>query len=227
MHAKLILLTFLFSTGISRTVSAQRKKVTSSEAKAPAMKFIDGIEISPNEEYIPEHEVIRMPVSMLAVPGSSSTIEKSSALQFKYAQMLNCEVEAINNVPLFDFIDEWWHTAYRYGGDSKSGIDCSAFTGKLLNDVYAINAPRTAQQQYDLCNLKRIEELRQGDLVFFKTKRSITHVGLYLGNGYFVHASSSNGVTISNLSDEYYYARFAGGGSPSHSPTVSFAKVLF
>lgn len=140
------------------------------------------------------------------------SIEQCSALQFKYAQLLNTEVETVSNYSLYQFIDEWWATRYRYGGRTREGIDCSAFAGTLLNTVYGINTPRTAREQYATCERLEREQLKEGDLVFFNTRGGISHVGVYLGNGFFTHASVGNGVTISSLDEKYYSKRFIGGG---------------
>jgi lipoprotein Spr len=114
---------------------------------------------------------------------------------------------------LMNFINEWWRTPYKYGGETKRGIDCSAFTGKLMNTVFDTKLPRTAREQY--ANSKRItkEELNYNDLVFFRSKNSSTwHVGVYLGDGWFVHSSSKYGVTFSNLNYGSYKNRFYGAG---------------
>lgn len=140
--------------------------------------------------------------------------EMCSPLQFKYAQLLNRDVESLTNFSLFSFIDEWWGTRYRYGGTGKSGIDCSAFTGLLMTSVFSIAMPRTAREQYAACQKLKEDEMQEGDLVFFNTRGGVSHVGVYLGDGYFVHSSCSNGVTISNLEDSYYRRRFIAGGRP-------------
>ena len=143
---------------------------------------------------------------------SNSSIEKLSSVQFKYAMMMNVDVESLKNLSLFGFIEDWFGTRYRLGGTTKRGIDCSALTGSLLLAVYGFAIPRTARQQYDATEHIAIEDLKEGDLVFFNTHGGVSHVGLYLENNYFVHASSSNGVTISNLEDKYYAKRFICGG---------------
>ncbi|MFZ1530002.1 MAG: NlpC/P60 family protein [Ferruginibacter sp.] len=138
--------------------------------------------------------------------------EQCKALHFKFALLLNREVESITNTELFRFINEWWGTRYRYGGTTKRGIDCSAFTGMLMSSVFAFQLPRTARAQYALCKKLKRPEMEEGDLVFFNTRGGISHVGVYLGEGYFVHASSSVGVTISNLDETYWSRRFISGG---------------
>ncbi len=141
-----------------------------------------------------------------------SAIEKLSNLQFKYAMMLNVDVESLKNISLFGFIEDWFGTRYRLGGTTKKGIDCSALTGGLLMAVYGFAMPRTAKQQYDATEHITKEDLKEGDLVFFNTHGGVSHVGLYLENNYFVHASASQGVTISSLEDNYYAKRFICGG---------------
>jgi NlpC/P60 family protein len=140
-----------------------------------------------------------------------SIIENLSALQFKYAMMMDVDVESLKNISLLGFIDNWFGTRYKLGGTSKKGIDCSALTGALLLAVYGFNLPRTARQQYDATDHIDKDELKEGDLVFFNTHGGVSHVGVYLENDYFLQAST-HGVKISNLNDHYYAKRFICGG---------------
>jgi cell wall-associated NlpC family hydrolase len=97
---------------------------------------------------------------------------------------------------------------YVFGGTSTSGFDCSGF----VQHVYAmlgIGLPRTADAQYDVGHAA-VGGPRPGDLVFFDTYGGVSHVGIYLGSGKFVHASSSHGVMVSHLSDSYWAARYVG-----------------
>jgi lipoprotein Spr len=147
-----------------------------------------------------------------------NNIENCTSIQFKFAMILNREVESINNFELFNFINQWWSTRYRFGGSDENGIDCSSFTEKLLANVYGSSVPRTSKEQFLSCKKVATKELVEGDLVFFNTRssrrrrKSISHVGLYLGNNYFVHSSVSEGVTINSLNDEYYRKKFISGG---------------
>ena len=143
---------------------------------------------------------------------ASASIETFSSLQFKYAQLLDVDVESVTNLILFTEIEKWIGTRYRYGGATSKGIDCSAYTGTLVHHVFNLVLPRTARDQYANCIKLDMEEMQQGDLVFFNTRGGISHVGMYLGNGYFTHASTSIGVTISNLSETYWSKKFLGGG---------------
>ncbi|MBK8494774.1 MAG: C40 family peptidase [Chitinophagaceae bacterium] len=117
-----------------------------------------------------------------------------------------------NRVILLIEIEKWWGTRYKYGGATEKGIDCSAYTGTLVHKLYGLVLPRTSREQYEECTKLEKDELQQGDLVFFKNGRRISHVGLYLGNGYFTHASTSIGVTISHLTEEYWSRKYIGGG---------------
>ncbi len=143
---------------------------------------------------------------------------KYPQLQLKYADMLGVIPVFITNLSLYKFIDEWYGVRYRLGGSTKAGIDCSAFVQQLFLAVYDLDVVRTAFDQFNNCWLETdFAKMREGDLVFFKTRGSrISHVGVYLMNRFFVHASSSQGVMISSLDDEYWVRRFAGAGRIPH-----------
>lgn len=135
------------------------------------------------------------------------SIEALSKLSFKYALKLDLPVEELSNFQLLKFIDDWYGVKYRYGGDSKSGIDCSAFTRRLLNEVFCIYVGRVVPDQFQSGREIHRSELRMGDLVFFHTsnrRSNLSHVGFYLGNNRFVHATVSKGVMIDNLDNPYY-----------------------
>jgi len=140
------------------------------------------------------------------------TIESGTPIQFKYAIVMDVEVERLNNRDLYSFIDNWWGTPYRMGGTSKKGVDCSAFVQTLESAVYGANVPRTAKDQKNSCAIISDDELKEGDLVFFNTKGGVSHVGVYLMENKFVHASTSGGVMISDLQDSYWKRRFLGAG---------------
>jgi cell wall-associated NlpC family hydrolase len=104
--------------------------------------------------------------------------------------------------------DEWKGTPYRLGGQTRSGIDCSAFIMLVYRDQFNINLPRTTAQQLDFGMQISANRLRIGDLVFFQTGRNTRHVGILLREGRFMHASTSQGVMISHLSESYWNQRF-------------------
>ena len=109
----------------------------------------------------------------------------------------------IGDKALAQVYNEWSGTRYRMGGSTKRGIDCSAFMQTAFLDAYGVELPRTTSEQRYLGRQIQKYELRKGDLVFFRRN---SHVGVYIGNNQFMHASSSQGVTISSL-DEDYWAR--------------------
>jgi cell wall-associated NlpC family hydrolase len=100
-------------------------------------------------------------------------------------------------------------TPYAFGGDGPSGFDCSAFVQHVYG-MAGISLPRTADAQYDY-GRPAVGGPRVGDLVFFETYTGgVSHVGIYLGDGKFVHASSSHGVMVSKLSESYWASRYLG-----------------
>jgi cell wall-associated NlpC family hydrolase len=142
-------------------------------------------------------------------------IELYQPLAFKYAILLDVPVEKVTDEKLLEVLDHWYGTRYRFGGETRRGIDCSAFTQAFITSYFDYELPRRAEEQFNACKKIKKKKLRQGDLVFFKThgpKGGITHVGVYLLNNRFVHSASSTGVRISDLNDDYYKARYAGGG---------------
>lgn len=127
---------------------------------------------------------------------------------------MSVDVEAIQNGRLYAFIDQWMATPYKFGGLDKDGIDCSGLAYLLEQQVYGINIPRMTSQQINIIKRKYEEELQEGDLVFFDYDgKKFSHVGVYLQNGYFVHASSTKGVIIVKLHDPYTYKYFSRCGS--------------
>jgi hypothetical protein len=142
----------------------------------------------------------------------AASVEKVSALQMKYAVLLNTDVELLQNDALLGHVDEWYGTRYRMGGTTKKGVDCSAFVQAVYLSAFAVALPRTARDQYQSSRIISATELKEGDLVFFNTTGGVSHVGIYLQNNKFVHASSRNGVVISDLFEPYYLRRYIGAG---------------
>lgn len=140
------------------------------------------------------------------------TVESASALQLKYSLLLNTEVEEVRNTRLFEFIDDWYGTRYCMGGTTKNCIDCSAFVQTFFAALYSVPVPRTARDQYRATTRISTTELREGDLLFFNTRGGISHVGIYLQNNKFVHASTSGGVMISDMFEDYWTRKLVGAG---------------
>jgi len=110
-------------------------------------------------------------------------------------------------------IIKYLDTPYKYGGNSFDGIDCSAFTQNIYKSVLSINLERSARLQFKQgIEIDDKNDLRFGDLVFFNTRKRVKpgHVGIYIQDNLFVHASSKRGVTISSIDHNYYSQRFMG-----------------
>lgn len=140
--------------------------------------------------------------------------EKNSHIIDKYANLLQTPKSEINNIKLYSFIDDWVGTKYKYGGMSKIGVDCSGFCNILYSQVYNKEIKRTTSDLSKGINKVSKSKLKEGDLVFFNiSKKKNSHVGIYLKNNRFVHASSSKGVIISSLDNPYYKKAYSKGGS--------------
>lgn len=99
---------------------------------------------------------------------------------------------------------------YQYGGTDRDGLDCSALMVRIL-EKHGVRLPRTAAQQFRVGDAIPREALRPGDLVFFAERRRIHHVGMYLGRGEFVHASTGSGeVRVDSLDRDWFRDRYAG-----------------
>lgn len=100
---------------------------------------------------------------------------------------------------------------YVYGGTSRKGVDCSGFTSRVYSTAADVALPRSTREQFTVGTKVPRGELRFGDLVFFNTTgKSPSHVGIYIEDDLFAHASVSDGVTFSSLESEYYKKRFVG-----------------
>lgn len=103
-------------------------------------------------------------------------------------------------------IIEYLNTPYLWGGTSKRGIDCSAFIQTVMYQSLGVTLPRTSLEQSAVGEPVEKSDLKFGDLIFFDTMRKgrVTHVGMYLSNGYFAHSGSKTGVAVASLDDEFY-----------------------
>lgn len=98
----------------------------------------------------------------------------------------------------------WKGTPYVHGGNDTDGIDCSGFVFRVYEKLFGIRLPRDTSQQALIGVPISKSQLRAGDLVFFSRYSKLSHVGIYLKNGEFVHASTSSGIIISHLEDGYW-----------------------
>ncbi|MEK0422488.1 MAG: hypothetical protein RLZ95_398 [Bacteroidota bacterium] len=180
--------------------------------KNDKIEFLENLSVTPGKIYLKNaslgiEEVDPSDSKPLdKMPDNLSEIEKANWLQLKYSIIVDVPVESISNIALLKKIDEWIGTPYVYGGSSKNGVDCSYFALDVMQGTFNKKLNRTAAEQY--LQSKRInwDELKEGDLIFFKTEgpNKVSHVGIYLTNNKFVHASSKKGVTISDLSEPFY-----------------------
>jgi hypothetical protein len=125
---------------------------------------------------------------------------------------------------IMDAIMDWLGTPYRFGGTTRRAIDCSAFTQKIFLQTGDVMIPRTAREQVKYGQKIDRKDLRFGDMIFFHTysRRFASHVGIYLGDNLFAHASSRYGVTIASLDSKYYQKRFIGGRRLTGKDMVRF-----
>jgi len=150
---------------------------------------------------------------ILTDASKAKSIDKGSLTE-RYAALLNVKEKELENEKLYLFIDSWIGVPHRLGGIDKKGVDCSGFTFLLENEVYDRDLPRNARTMADKVKRKYEQDLKEGDLVFFDFDgQKFSHVGVYLHNNKFVHASTSKGVIISDLKDPWYYKYFSRAGS--------------
>ena len=134
---------------------------------------------------------------------SNKTNEKTSVA--KYAAIIGIPESGLKNKKLVHFLDEWYGVPYKYGGVDKNGIDCSHLACRIMQDVYNKKIAGTATDIEKMCENIKESNLKEGDLVFFKIEsKNITHVGVYIANDHFMHASSKRGVMISDLHEAYF-----------------------
>lgn len=195
-------------------------------------KFLEEIAITPSatpetqkEEKAPERSPVTVKETTAPVKEEPAiitdplayrtrSVETASSVQLKYAVLLNTEVEMLPSKELLETVDDWYGVRYRKGGNTKGGVDCSGFTLAVYSAVYGVTLPRISRDQYRMTRHISTTELQEGDLLFFDTRGrgSISHVGVYLGNNKFIHASVSRGVMVSGMFEPYYLQRFVGAG---------------
>ena len=130
---------------------------------------------------------------------------------------LGMDIGPKDNHRLYLTAAEWIGTPYRSGGHTKRGTDCSGLTGEIYRKVYRVRLPRSTGEQLAACRKVARRGLKEGDLVFFhngKSRKKVTHVGIYLKDDKFVHASTSRGVIVSSLNENYWRRCWMRGGRP-------------
>lgn len=153
-------------------------------------------------------------VLLLFMSGCSSQLpeqietDTSTNVAAKQAKTSGLTKQQVLEQKLMAFHHEWKGTPYRYGGMSKRGVDCSALVYLAYKDILGRKLPRTTADQKSLGHKVSKRELKTGDLVFFKTGWSTRHVGIYLSDSKFLHASTSQGVMISTLNNSYWQRKY-------------------
>ena len=109
---------------------------------------------------------------------------------------------------LYGQYSDWEGTRYRLGGLSKKGVDCSGLVYLTYRDLFGVELPRSTADQVNRGKVIDQRSLQAGDLVFFRTGSTGRHVGIYMENNRFLHASASGGVTISQMNDPYWRKHF-------------------
>ena len=135
-------------------------------------------------------------ITFLLITGCASSYQEGTDLSDAY----RFDVERI----LREEVELWTDTPHKMGGTSSSGTDCSGFVMIVYDKLFGISLPRDTENQVALGFYVDKNELKPGDLVFFRPLKIRRHVGIYLGNGEFAHTSSRKGVTISSIDDPYW-----------------------
>lgn len=162
--------------------------------------------------------ILYLLLAAVALSSCSSTkrLSGKAAEAARLSSQLGFKVHKKDDLKLYAEAGRWLGVPYRYGDKSRSGTDCSGLVGQIYQSVYKVPLERTVEGMDDK-NCRRVgkSNLKPGDLVFFNTskrKKGLNHVGLYLKNNYFIHASTSRGVIVSSLHEDYYRKHWKKGG---------------
>ncbi len=195
----ILLAAFVFSACSSSSYSERYSQKNDSIKKPPdkSVRFT-------SQSYIKEFDV---------PPVEDHPVDKSEVIK-RYENIVKTKAALSPREKVLFEIINFLNSPYSYGGNSKNGIDCSAFTQKVFGNSLNVKLPRTASQQFNIGErVEGINNLKFGDLIFFNTTRTRFpgHVGIYLGKNLFAHSSVHHGVTVSSLESSYYKDRFVGG----------------
>lgn len=149
------------------------------------------------------HFLIYLASLSLLLAGCSSAPERTAPLK-PSAKPINLNDAQLVKQRLNRQYRLWRGTPYKYGGQTRRGVDCSAFVQNTYRNAFGYQLPRTTKTQIKQGKRVSRSRLKPGDIVFFKIKKNTLHNGVYLGGSKFVHASTSKGVTISDLNNVYW-----------------------
>lgn len=153
---------------------------------------------------------------LLGACSSNRQWKKKESKPAILSQQLGFPVSAKDDLKLYTEAAQWLGVPYKYGGNTPQGVDCSGLTCQIYRKVYHKQLERTVAGMYKK-NCRKIsrKSLRPGDLVFFntaKTRKSVSHVGIFLKKNIFIHATTGSGVRLNTLDDAYYKKRWISGG---------------
>ncbi|MDR0418930.1 MAG: C40 family peptidase [Prevotellaceae bacterium] len=163
--------------------------------------------------------IILYPLSLLllligsACASSRYTSATNAKFYEEYSKKLGVEFKGNENKAIIKESAQWLGVKYKYGGVNKRGVDCSAFIGHVYKEAVGITLPRTSSVIAKSLNTVSKKNLQCGDIIFFTNKeKRVSHVGMYLADDKFIHASSSRGVVVDRLSTPYWTRYYAGSG---------------
>ena len=148
--------------------------------------------------------LVALSLSQLSGCSTTSRVNHATVTPLKVTKPVDLNNTRLVKQKLLDQYRVWKGTPYLYGGDNQKGIDCSAFVQRTFAEKLGHRLPRTTLAQVKVGKTIAKKALKPGDIVFFRTGRNSRHNGIYLGNQQFIHASSSKGITISNLQNVYW-----------------------
>lgn len=159
---------------------------------------------------------------------SKSSVQSASkpkkTLLESYASQMNVSVSKLKLQKLYAVIDQWMGVPYKYAGNTQKGVDCSGFVAQVYRVFTSKPLPRSSSELAKVVVTKPVAKLQEGDLVFFNYDGKNSHVGIYLQNGWFVHASTVKGVVLSDLNASYYKVKFSKGGPLKIGSLDDFVK---
>ena len=156
-------------------------------------------------------------LSIICLPACRSHRNKSIVSQreiHKYEEKLGISLPETSNIEFIKEIVPWLGSPYKYGGNSINGTDCSGFVSSIYSSFFKIELDRTSLLIYQNARKINKSEVKEGDLVFFKTDgKKVSHVGITITPNQFIHASSKKGVVVNSLNEPYYSKNFVDFGS--------------
>ncbi|MFZ1729669.1 MAG: NlpC/P60 family protein [Bacteroidota bacterium] len=185
-----------------------------------------GLDVEEVEDELAEGDDVEDEDIAVSAVALEKVIQQTAVVDAEQSPEIN---SAVNRPELMREIINLIGIRYRYGGtDAVEGLDCSAFTGTIYSRALGVRLPRSSGQQFRIGDSVKRDQLRIGDLVFFKTRRRrspVSHVGIYVGGNLFAHASTKYGVIISSLDHPYYNRTFVAGRRPIQEE-ISDAQAL-